>query len=156
MSWVSIWIVSMFIGAAAGGRHNAAGAGFLLGFFLGPIGAIGAFGLKGDRRACPFCKELIKKAAVKCPKCQSDIPQPIPVLTQAAPPPQAPGPTLTKKQKIKAGLIVLLVFVVGGIAWKWNQYAAQAAFEAEMNDWYAKKKAAWETEERKATGAKSP
>lgn len=92
MSWFLVWIISMFIGAAAGGRNNAAGTGFLLGLFLGPIGAIGAFGLKGDRRPCPFCKELINKRAVKCPKCQSDLSAP-PVLTQPAPPaPPAPGP----------------------------------------------------------------
>lgn len=74
MTWVFVWVLSAFIGAAAGGRNNAAGTGFLLGIVLGPVGAIAAFGLRGNRRKCPFCKELVVKSAAKCPKCQSELP----------------------------------------------------------------------------------
>jgi hypothetical protein len=28
-----------------------------------------------DREACPFCAEMIKREAIRCPHCQADIPR---------------------------------------------------------------------------------
>ena len=79
----------------------------------------GATDLAPDEKLCPFCAETIKKAAVKCRYCQSDLPLEEPVqqpaqepaasspdplagpliganqwsATESAPPPQAPRPT---------------------------------------------------------------
>lgn len=69
------WIACAIAGAAVGGRVNSAGTGFILGLILGPLGLIIAFTLKGDRRKCPFCAELVKPEAKVCPHCQRDIPQ---------------------------------------------------------------------------------
>ena len=68
-----IWVVSIFLAAAIGGRKDAAGTGLVLGIFLGPLGVLLALVIQGDRKACPYCKELINKAAVKCPRCQSSL-----------------------------------------------------------------------------------
>lgn len=41
-------------------------------------GAAGAAEANGETRECPFCAETIKKAAVKCRYCGSDIADDIP------------------------------------------------------------------------------
>ena len=68
-----IWFASIFLAAWVGSQRNCAGAGLLLGIFLGPIGAIAAFALVDNRKKCPYCKEQIDKDAIKCPRCQSDL-----------------------------------------------------------------------------------
>ena len=47
-------IVCGFLGLMIGGRNQAAGGGFLLGFLLGPLGVIISLGLDG-RGGCPHC-----------------------------------------------------------------------------------------------------
>jgi hypothetical protein len=54
------------------GKGGSGFNGFLLGFFLGPIGLIIAV-FAGSGRQCPFCKSSIHPEAVKCPRCQSDL-----------------------------------------------------------------------------------
>jgi RNA polymerase subunit RPABC4/transcription elongation factor Spt4 len=63
------WVLCGIIGAMIGSRKGAGCSGFLLGILLGPLGIIISIVMRGDRKACPYCKELIQKDAVKCPKC---------------------------------------------------------------------------------------
>ena len=68
--------------SASGGSGNAAG----FGAFLVPIGALFVAlsnntseqaavvkGESGDFRKCPFCAESVRKEAVKCKHCGSDL-----------------------------------------------------------------------------------
>ncbi len=68
-----IWIASIAIATAVGSRRGSPLAGFLLGVFLGPIGALASLALNNSRRPCPYCMERISRDAVKCPHCQSAI-----------------------------------------------------------------------------------
>jgi len=54
--------------------------GFLLGCVLGPIGLIIALVMPReapakptDERPCPYCAEMVKKSAIKCRHCGSEI-----------------------------------------------------------------------------------
>ncbi len=67
--WFLCGIVSALIGKQKGFGCN----GFLLGVLLGPIGIIIVLLVKGNRKQCTFCKELINSDAIKCPKCRSKL-----------------------------------------------------------------------------------
>ena len=83
MSDMGILIIMGIVAAAALSRKNLAGSGFLLGFFLGPIGIAIAFILRAKfkdsdkdtegRRSCPYCSELIKREAKMCRFCGKEI-----------------------------------------------------------------------------------
>lgn len=73
---VLIWIACGVVAAIIGSRKGEGCAAFFIGIILGPIGILLALGSSGNRRPCPFCKEMIHKEAVVCPHCQRDLVQP--------------------------------------------------------------------------------
>jgi len=66
-------VVCGLIAAAIGQRKGEGCGAFIVGVFLGPLGILAALFSKGNRKTCPFCKELIHKDAVVCPRCQRDL-----------------------------------------------------------------------------------
>lgn len=86
------------IGSEVGRRKGLQGAGFVLGFLLGPIGVLivgvmtpsqatldDARRAEGFRR-CPFCAEMIRPDAVVCRYCQRDVPNVEPRPVDESPP----------------------------------------------------------------------
>jgi hypothetical protein len=73
MEFVIIWLICGIISAIIGSKKGAGCSGFIIGILLGPFGIIIALITKGNRRTCPYCKELINKEAIVCPRCQRDI-----------------------------------------------------------------------------------
>ena len=81
MSFLIVWIVCGIVAAMIGSGKGATGSGFFLGLILGPLGILIAIFMKGNRRKCPSCHEVIDPTAMKCPKCQADLtPKDAPVL----------------------------------------------------------------------------
>ena len=73
MELVIIWIICAIIGAIIGGRKGSGCAGTALGFLLGPIGVIIVLIMRGNRKTCPHCKELIHSQATTCKHCGKDL-----------------------------------------------------------------------------------
>lgn len=71
-----IWLVCGIIAAVIGARKGSGCFGFFLGILLGPLGIIAALVTKGNRKPCPYCKELMHHDAVVCPHCHRDVPKP--------------------------------------------------------------------------------
>jgi hypothetical protein len=85
MTLFDLWLIGAFfglcVGFIAGARKNyspiiGAGLGFILSW-----GSIGLFAVDrifptqhlADTRACPWCAEIIKRAAVVCKHCGRDV-----------------------------------------------------------------------------------
>jgi hypothetical protein len=73
---ILIWIICGIVAAIIGNQKGEGCAGFILGVVLGPIGILLALGSKGNRKQCPFCKEMIHREALVCPRCQREMPAP--------------------------------------------------------------------------------
>jgi hypothetical protein len=73
MEFVVIWLLCGLVAGIIGSSKGAGCSGFALGFLLGPFGILIAIFMKGDRKACPQCKEMVKKDAAVCPHCQREI-----------------------------------------------------------------------------------
>lgn len=69
-----LWIISAFVAAAVGGRKDRAGSGLLLAIFLGPLGILAAWALKGNRKECRYCRKLIHIEATVCVHCLRELP----------------------------------------------------------------------------------
>jgi hypothetical protein len=79
-----VWLALGFIGYWIGARKGMGAAGFVLGFFLGPIGLVIIAVIQPnqeqrDRVArqrgmmrCPHCHEFIRSGATACRFCQRD------------------------------------------------------------------------------------
>lgn len=73
MELAIIWIICGIIGAIIGSRKGSGCAGVALGFLLGPLGIIIVLVMRGNRKACPHCKELIHSEATTCKHCGKDL-----------------------------------------------------------------------------------
>lgn len=76
-------VVAMLAGAASGGNGTAAGFAAFLVPAAGLMWALSAQsseqiavaqGEHGEFRKCPFCAESIRKEAIKCKHCGSEVP----------------------------------------------------------------------------------
>jgi len=74
--WLVFGIIFGIIGAMIGSSKGEGCFGFLICVLLGPLGLLIVIFMKGVRKTCPYCKELIHKDAMVCPKCQRDMPTP--------------------------------------------------------------------------------
>ena len=99
MELLLLWILFGIVAAIIGSKKGAGCAGFILGMLLGPFGIIIALFITGDRKTCPFCRELIHQDATVCSHCQRDLsvkpptpPTPAPVVFQPVLPPPLPPP----------------------------------------------------------------
>lgn len=90
MFWFMVWLVCAIVcTVVAGNKGRSTGWWFVLGVLLGPLALLAiAFmpsmeAVKQDRaaagdtdtmyRKCPFCAEVVRREAIKCKHCQSDL-----------------------------------------------------------------------------------
>jgi hypothetical protein len=73
MEWIIFGIACGIVAAMIGSRKGVGRAGFSVGILLGPIGILIAIFMEGNRKECPYCKELIHKDARVCPHCQREV-----------------------------------------------------------------------------------
>lgn len=88
-----VWLISC-VGASsiASSKGRSGFLWFILGVLFGPLAFIVIFlpsmskvseerairtGESGDYKKCPFCAEAVRKEAVKCKHCGSELPAPI-------------------------------------------------------------------------------
>ena len=65
-----IWFISIVIGTQVGSKKGEGCISFGMTFLLGPFWLPVVLLSKGNRRECPYCKELINKKATVCSHCQ--------------------------------------------------------------------------------------
>lgn len=93
MEWLIFWALCViFATIIAEAKHRSAGAWFIAGIFFGPFALLVALlpaledaeitrarekGESDSYRKCPQCAEVIRREAVKCKHCGSEI-EPLP------------------------------------------------------------------------------
>ena len=93
MEIVIIWLLFAVFSALLASGKNRSGVGwFFVGLLFGPFGLLVVFfpkiepqAAKADTRRCPFCAEVVMRAAIVCKHCGRDIGQDPPS------PPQSDG-----------------------------------------------------------------
>jgi len=70
---IVIWFLCGIVAAMIGGKKGEGCAALIVGVIFGPFGIVFAILSKGNRKTCPYCKELVHKDASVCPYCQGDI-----------------------------------------------------------------------------------
>ena len=65
-------LCNMFAGAWIGSFRGRSGLGFLLGFFLGPLGWFVVLNMNDKRLKCSHCKGHIPAGALRCLHCGAD------------------------------------------------------------------------------------
>lgn len=72
--WIIVWLLCIVTCALIGAKKGNPISGTFLGLALGPVGVLVCL-LSGyaNRRACPYCAEMIMKKAIVCPHCQRDV-----------------------------------------------------------------------------------
>ena len=73
MIFAILWLLCGFIGMMIGSKKGEGCGGFMLGVLLGPIGVIIIMLVRGQRKPCLACKELINKKATVCPHCRTAV-----------------------------------------------------------------------------------
>lgn len=68
-----IWFISVIIGVYIGVKKGEGCISLIMTFILGPIWLPIVLLSRGNRRACPFCKEQINKKAIICPYCRMEV-----------------------------------------------------------------------------------
>lgn len=56
-----------------GERKGEGLLGCLFGILLGPVGLLFVIFSRGNRKTCPYCKELVHKDATHCSHCQKEL-----------------------------------------------------------------------------------
>jgi len=96
---VLIWIACGIVAAIIGSQKGEGIAGFIFGLILGPIGILVALSSSGNRRPCPYCKEMIHRQALACPRCQRDLTTPeAQGLASPAPATRVPAPPIVNAE----------------------------------------------------------
>jgi len=98
---IPLWVLFGIVAAMIGAKKGEGYFGFQLGILLGPFGILIALFLKGNRKTCPHCFELIHKEATVCSHCQRDlvakavprpvVPTAVPQAVTTPPPPPEPA-----------------------------------------------------------------
>ena len=69
---IFFWFLCAIIASIIGSKKGEACLSFIIGLFLGPFGILVALSGKGNRKDCPYCRELIHQDATVCPRCQKE------------------------------------------------------------------------------------
>jgi hypothetical protein len=115
LSWIICGIATAVIASSKG--RDGCGWG-ILGFLLGPIGILMAIGIAavsddhralatGELRKCPFCAELIRREAIKCRFCGSEIHAEV-----ASRPPQSSAPAETSEEPTSSSAVVPAIIIL--------------------------------------------
>lgn len=68
-----IWIISIIVGISVGSKKGEGCVSFAMCFLLGPLWLPIVFLSNGNRKPCPYCRELINKDAIICPHCRKSL-----------------------------------------------------------------------------------